>query len=177
MAEDRIGTTIRNATTIQIANNGSRRQIHHLSSSIAPSLLTPKMPYIHPTCTDNATALLQQALQRTKRPPTGNPLHVMDLSPLKALSLRDELRLHARYIRDTLAPLLSRQSGLTHSDRVLLRSIFQKLESTDITLDLLRYSRVEKALMVIAATGASRWWAFLELLSHPLTTSILESRC
>lgn len=70
-------------------------------------------------------------------------------------SLRDELRLHGRYIRDTLVPILSRQPRVTHSDTVLLRSIFRKLESTHVTLDLLRYSRIEKALMVIAATGAA----------------------
>ena len=113
------------------------------------------MPYLHPTHTENATALLQQSEPGTKRPATANPLHIMDVRALKSLSLRDELRLHARYIRDTLVPLLSRQPGLTQSDTVLLRSIFRKLESTHFTLDLLRYSRIEKALMVIAATGAT----------------------
>ena len=36
-------------------------------------------------------------------------------------------------------------------------SIFKTLESMTITLDLLRFSRMEKALLVIANTGASCW--------------------
>ncbi len=113
------------------------------------------MPFIHPSSHNNVTALLQQAEQRIKRPAAASPLHIMDVRALESPSLRDELRLHARYIRDTLVPLLSRQPRVTHSDRVLLRSIFRKLESTHVTLDLLRYSRMEKALMVIAAPGAA----------------------
>ena len=72
-------------------------------------------------------------------------------------TVRDELRLHSRYIRDTLVPLLSREPKLSYSDTVLIRSIFKKLDSTPMTLDLLRYSRMEKALMVIVATGVSCW--------------------
>lgn len=93
----------------------------------------------------------------------------MDTPAVGDLSLRDELRLHARYIRDTLVPILSRQYKLTHSDNVLLRSIFKKLDSTHITLPLLRYSRMEKALMVIAATGAST--VILVHESHPAPRS------
>ena len=40
---------------------------------------------------------------------------------------------------------------------MIIHSIFKKLESTPMTLDLLRFSRIEKALMVIANTGPS-WW-------------------
>ena len=76
---------------------------------------------------------------------------------VRPLSVRDELRLHSRYIRDTLVPLLSRQHKLSHADTALVHSIFKKLKSTTITLDLLRYSRMEKALMVIVATGATCW--------------------
>ena len=75
----------------------------------------------------------------------------------KPLSIRDELRLHSRYIRDTLVPHLSREQHLNHSDTVIVNSIFKKLKSTPMTLDLLRYSRMEKALMVIVATGVSCW--------------------
>ena len=75
----------------------------------------------------------------------------------KPLSVRDELRLHSRYIRDTLVPHLSRQQNLSHSDTALVHSIFKKLKSTPMTIDLLRYSRMEKALMVIIATGTSCW--------------------
>lgn len=113
------------------------------------------MPYIHLSCHEDVTAFRRQSDQRLTRPATAISTHAMDVRAHKSLLLRDELRLHTRYIRDTLVPLLSRQPRLTPSDTVLLRSIFKKLESTHITLDLLRYSRIEKALMVIAATGAA----------------------
>ena len=76
---------------------------------------------------------------------------------MKPLSTRDELRLHSRYIRDALVPHLSREQSLSHSDTVIVHNIFKKLKSTPMTLDLLRFSRMEKALMVIIATGASCW--------------------
>ena len=76
---------------------------------------------------------------------------------MKPLSVRDELRLHSRYIRDTLVPRLSREQSLSHSDTDLVHKIFKMLKSTPMTLELLRYSRMEKALMVIIATGASCW--------------------
>ena len=112
------------------------------------------MPFILTDRVDNATTVLQRVLQRTRDPSIALPLHIMEVSALEPTSLRDELRLHARYIRDTLVPILSPQSKLAHSDYVLLRAILKKLGFTYITLDLLRYSRMEKALMVIAATGA-----------------------
>ena len=78
-------------------------------------------------------------------------------SPRKASSVREELLLHSRYIRDTLVPLLAKQPKLNHSDTLLLRSIFKILEATPMTLDLLRSSRIHKALMVIPATGDAFW--------------------
>ena len=77
--------------------------------------------------------------------------------PGNRTSLRDELRLHSRYIRDTLVPALALQPNLSRSDSVLLRSIFKALDTIPVTLDLLRYSRIEKALMVIAAMGTACW--------------------
>lgn len=88
----------------------------------------------------------------------------MQPSPLKGVSIREELRLHSRYIRDTLVPLLSKQPKLTRSDSVCLHSIFDTLDTVAMTLDLLRYSRIEKALMVIAASGNACWP--LEILVH-----------
>ena len=113
------------------------------------------MSTTHLLFTNHAISSKPNELQRTDRTATKNPLHIMDVTTLDAPSLRDELRLHSRYIRDTLVPILSRPSKLTHPDHVLLRSIFKKLESIHMNLELLRYSRMEKALMVIAATGAS----------------------
>ncbi|CAD6574376.1 MAG: hypothetical protein ASARMPREDX12_006570 [Alectoria sarmentosa] len=88
----------------------------------------------------------------------------MQPSPLKGASIREELRLHSRYIRDTLVPLLSKQPNLTRSDSVCLHSIFDTLDTVPMTLDLLRYSRIEKALMVIAASGNACWP--MEILVH-----------
>ena len=85
----------------------------------------------------------------------------MDVHTLEKPSLRDELRLHSRFIRDTLAPTVSRQTELSRSDSALLHSILKKLEFTQMTLDFLRYSRIEKALMVIAASGSGAVWILL----------------
>ena len=75
----------------------------------------------------------------------------------KGASVREELRLHSRYIRDTLVPLLAKEPRLNPSDSVCLRSILKTLETIPMTLGLLRYSRIEKALLVITATGNSCW--------------------
>lgn len=88
----------------------------------------------------------------------------MQTSPLKRASIGEELRLHSRYIRDTLVPLLSKQSRLSHSDSVCLHSIFKTLDAIPMTIELLRYSRIEKALMAIAATGSAYWP--MEILAH-----------
>lgn len=76
---------------------------------------------------------------------------------MRPIFVRDDLRLHARYIRDTLVPILTREHKISDSETALVHFIFKRLKSTTMTLDLLRYSRMEKALMVIVATGAS-WW-------------------
>ena len=81
----------------------------------------------------------------------------MKPSPRKGASLREELLLHSRYIRDTLIPLLAKQPNLSHSDSLCVRSIFKTLDATPMTVDLLRHSRIHKALMVIAATGDASW--------------------
>ena len=78
-------------------------------------------------------------------------------SPRKVSSIRGQLLLHSRYIRDTLAPLLAKQPKLNHSDSVCLHSIFKSLDVIPMTIDLLRYSRIEKALMVIVAAGNVCW--------------------
>lgn len=72
-------------------------------------------------------------------------------------SLGEELRMHSRHIRDVLSPLLSREPLLTRSDSATLHSIFKLLEGTTMTLELLRFSRMEKALQLIVAIGPSVW--------------------
>ena len=81
----------------------------------------------------------------------------MNPSPRKASSVREELLLHSRYIRDTLVPLLAKEPKLNYSDTLCLRSIFKILEETPMTLDLLRSSHIHKALMVIVATESASW--------------------
>lgn len=85
-------------------------------------------------------------------------------TPPKGASIREELRLHSRYIRDTLVPLLPQQRKLSHSDSVCLHSIFRSLDTIPMTLELLRYSRIEKALMAIATMGSAYWP--MEILAH-----------
>ena len=82
---------------------------------------------------------------------------MMKPSPPKGASVGEELLLHSRYIRDTLVPLLAKQPKLSHSDSLFLRSIFKTLDATPMTVDLLRHSRIHKALMVIAATEDASW--------------------
>ena len=76
---------------------------------------------------------------------------------VKPISVRDDLRMDSRYIRDTLVPILSHEKKLGHKETARVHSIFRTLKSTQMTLDLLRYTRMEKALMVIVATGVSCW--------------------
>lgn len=86
-------------------------------------------------------------------------------SPLsEGASLREELLLHSRYIRDTLVPGLVVQHKLKRSDYVCLQSILKTLDTIQMTLDLLRYSRIEKALMAIAGTGNICWP--VDILEH-----------
>ena len=81
----------------------------------------------------------------------------MQPSLLKGASIQEDLRLHSRYIRDTLVPLLAKQPRLNESDSVCLHSIFKTLDGIQMNLDLLRYSRMEKALMIIVAMGNTCW--------------------
>ena len=84
-------------------------------------------------------------------------LPTMKPSPRKGSSIREDLLLHSRYIRDTLAPLLAKQPKLNHSDSVCLHSIFKSLDAIPVTIGLLRYSHIEKALVVIVAAGNVYW--------------------
>ena len=97
--------------------------------------------------------LLTQSLDMTAR----SMLPAVKPSLRKGSSTREELLLHSRYIRDTLAPLLAKHPKLNHSDSVCLHSIFKSLNVIPVTIDLLRYSRIEKALMVIVAAGNVCW--------------------
>lgn len=66
--------------------------------------------------------------------------------------VRETLRTHARYICYTLVPLVTAEEGSQLNDRDIyfLRTILYEVNATPITLDLIRYSRIEKALTFIA---------------------------
>lgn len=75
----------------------------------------------------------------------------------EANSIRDELLEHSRYIRDYLAPMLDRTSELPASELGLLHNIFDRLNLIPVTMPLLRYSRIEKALLTMTRSSASGW--------------------
>jgi len=78
----------------------------------------------------------------------------LPLSPLA--SIREELRLHSRYIRDTLAPMFAHGPILPAPEIRLLATVLEKVEQMHMRLDYLRYSRMEKALMLIT-DGTLAW--------------------
>ena len=88
--------------------------------------------------------------------------------PRKTTSIGEVLRLHTRYIRDHLVPILGKHAKLSHSDSVSLRSIFKSLDAIPMTLDLIRFSRIEKALMVIANSGDGGWPMDLQVQAEEL---------
>lgn len=70
--------------------------------------------------------------------------------------IREELRTHSRYIRDHLIPLVGgdgRGCELNSRDMALLRSTLMKVNAISVTPDVLRFSRIEKALVLISAPG------------------------
>lgn len=79
------------------------------------------------------------------------------LTTTPSSSSREELRLHSRYIRDYLAPILAVAPELPPSEIELLRSIIHKVEPILMTLDLLRYSRLEKAMILMVDSEALNW--------------------
>ncbi len=74
---------------------------------------------------------------------------------------KEDLLSHSRYIRDTLAPRIAKDDGLgsgTHTfDLAPLRSTLDELFEVPMTLDILRFSRMEKALQRIVETNGSEW--------------------
>ena len=85
----------------------------------------------------------------------GQTMDDHDLSQLhsrKPSISRFELRTHARFIRDSLPHILGRQPQLSSTDEATLRMIFDLLGDISITVDLLRFSRMEKALQLVAET-------------------------
>ena len=73
-------------------------------------------------------------------------------------AVRDELRTHSRYIRDNLVPLVAceGQSQLNKRDIAQLRSTLDRIDAIPMNLSLLRYSRIEKALLRISPS-CTKW--------------------
>ena len=73
-------------------------------------------------------------------------------------SVRDELRIHSRYIRDKLVPLVAcrAECQLNNRDLALLHATLDRIDEIPMTLSLLRYSRIEKALLRISPACA-KW--------------------
>ena len=82
----------------------------------------------------------------------------------------EDLLTHSRFIRDKLAPLIATRghSGLDLEDASTLRSIMVSLNAVPMTLDLLRFSRVDKALKVISL--GSDWPLDLMMQAEELVT-------
>ena len=80
---------------------------------------------------------------------------------------REALRVHARYIRDVLGPLVAREGGdvLNPTTTTGLLTFFEHLNETVMTLDMIQYSRIEKAIMDMCGPG-TRWPAGLIKLAE-----------
>ncbi|KAI9887089.1 MAG: hypothetical protein M1823_001079 [Watsoniomyces obsoletus] len=74
----------------------------------------------------------------------------------------NEIQHQARYIRDILCPLVANDGGaaLTRPVFAHLIKFIAKLEKTNITIELLRQTRIDKAFLEMCAVG-SRWPASL----------------
>lgn len=64
--------------------------------------------------------------------------------------------MHASHIRDNLAPMLAHNPVLDASERTILEQALAKIGHTKMKLDLLRFSHMEKALMLIT-DGTLAW--------------------
>ena len=80
-----------------------------------------------------------------------------------------ELRNNARWIRDSLGPTLAQEGPLLVDGLTLscIRELLQDLEHIAVTLDMLRFSRIDKALVEIWKNG-SLWPADIVLRAKDL---------
>lgn len=69
-----------------------------------------------------------------------------------------EIQKEARYIRDHLCPLVNESGGTAITPDILssLLEFFAKLETMPISVDLLRQTRIDKALIEVSVL-ATRW--------------------
>ena len=96
-----------------------------------------------------------------------HPLRPKHLSKLHGLTTtawsvwptdaRDELLQHSRYIRDFLSPTLATQPELPAVDLALMSSVLSRIGAVEMTIDLLRQTRIEKALMLVVKEAEECW--------------------
>ena len=90
-------------------------------------------------------------------------------------NVKENLLCHSRYIRDTLAPVVIREGGkLNDQQAISLKTIFASISAIKMTVELLQYSRIEKALNLIVVEG-SAWPVEATLLSEALLSAWEES--
>ncbi|KAL8656792.1 MAG: hypothetical protein Q9210_000036 [Variospora velana] len=74
---------------------------------------------------------------------------------------KEDLLAHSRYIRDTLVPRLAKGSnvvsGKSTFDLTPLRSALEELHKSPMTVEILSFSRIEKALQKIVEAQGSGW--------------------
>lgn len=74
---------------------------------------------------------------------------------------KEDLLAHSRYIRDTLAPRIAKDSHLVSGkhafDLSQLRSALDELHKSPMTVEILSFSRIEKALQRIVEAQGGRW--------------------
>lgn len=74
---------------------------------------------------------------------------------------KEDLLAHSRYIRDTLAPRIAKDnniiSGKHAYDLTHLRSALDELHKSPMTVEILSFSRIEKALQKIVEAQGGGW--------------------
>ena len=70
---------------------------------------------------------------------------------------QEELLQHSRYIRDFLSPILASQPELPAVDLALMSSVLSRIGAVEMTIDLLRKTRIEKALMLVVKEAEECW--------------------
>ncbi len=97
---------------------------------------------------------------------TSRPSRPTDLKKLREFNsswaiwpddIRDELLQHSRFIRDYLGPILATHPTLPGTELALLSSIITRVGAARMTMDLLRHSRIEKALMLVVYEAEECW--------------------
>lgn len=74
---------------------------------------------------------------------------------------KEDLLAHSRYIRDTLVPRIAKDKNVVSKkytfDLTLLRSALDELHDSPMTIEILSFSRIEKALQKIVESHGGGW--------------------